>query len=613
MFQPINLGTPNNNDGDSLYAGGSKINLNFTEIYTALAGDSSTALKIAIGTTTSNPNKILSWSTSSNKFVPSSSDAIRTTGASGQNSLFITNSSGAAGNADQDLAGTASDANSLINILQNSRMFTLNSRSGGLGIRGALDINLGNNNVTSLSVYTTGTVVRGVNGLTITLAGSEDGAITNTIMNSTSTGLQFFLTPRIDLTSVTANVRTGSDSSNAIAHTGFVKLNLGVKANSSIQITARRGIVSNSPTADLTGNMAFNIDGIYHPKHMEGLIYNYNTSNNIVTLVTGAAAHWSYSTSGVAGVDQTSAIAIVASYTPILRKFQTGWTPEYKDDGTIGAVIDSTTYADTWYYLYYLGCLQQHTVGTKTFYPGSSNVLISSNRSIADVQNQIDLSTTGGAGNWAVVRRIGPIKTAPDHTVGSPKILPFNVKRIDHGAFEFYWGLNAGAWASGAGLSSSSYTTSISAAANLLIVSSSDATLQLSRYVSATLVSVPPIPGVTAFLTVKHTPSGAASAAPYVYLYGNAWTVNQSISTLYPPFEFFRSMTSGAANVHNIQLPMSPDGCYIPDGTYGGAGILSVMGNTGQTVRYIMQAGEAGLLVTSTNLTFTVTGFRYAR
>jgi hypothetical protein len=45
-YQPINLGTPNNNDGDSLYAGGSKINANFAELYTNLAGSSSGTLRI---------------------------------------------------------------------------------------------------------------------------------------------------------------------------------------------------------------------------------------------------------------------------------------------------------------------------------------------------------------------------------------------------------------------------------------------------------------------------------------------------------------------------------------------------------------------------------------
>ena len=43
-YQPISLGTPNNNDGDSLYAGGTKINDNFSELYTNLAGSSSGTL-----------------------------------------------------------------------------------------------------------------------------------------------------------------------------------------------------------------------------------------------------------------------------------------------------------------------------------------------------------------------------------------------------------------------------------------------------------------------------------------------------------------------------------------------------------------------------------------
>jgi hypothetical protein len=496
--------------------------------------------------------------------------------------------------------------------MNGQRMFDLQARTTGAGVKGTLNISLGNNNVTSLSVYTTGVVIRGYNGLSVYNATAEDvlGQILIGPGLYTTSGISLYNTPSIDLTSVLASVRAGSDSSNAIAHTGFVKTNLLSYPLSSTALVARRGIVSTK--SDLTGDAAFNIDGIYHPKHCEGLIYNYNTSNNIVTLVTGAAAHWSYSTSGVAGVDQTSAIAIVASYTPIKRVFNIGWTPEYTEAGTIPAVIDSALKPDSWYYLYYIGALKTHTVGTRTFYPGSSNVVISSNRDIASVQTQIN-GVASANGNWAVIRRLGPIKTAPDSTAVTPKIVPFNVKRIDHGAFEFYWGLQGGAWSAGVGYSSSSYTTSITAAAAMKLRSSSDATIALSDYNTASLTSVPPIPGITAFLTVRHTPT-AGGSLPYVYLYGNPWTVNLSISTLYPPFEFFRSTATSIANVHNIQVPMSPDGCYIPDGNYtGGAGLLDVMDNTSQVIRYIMQGGEAPGFVTSTALAFTVTGFRYAR
>jgi hypothetical protein len=205
-----------------------------------------------------------------------------------------------------------------------------------------------------------------------------------------------------------------------------------------------------------------------------------------------------------------------------------------------------------------------------------------------------------------VVRRLGPVRTDAQAT---PRLLPFNIKRIDHGAFEYYWGLNTG----GPGVlggADTSYTTTVD---NIRIASSS-AAITLQDYNSSLLTLIPPIPGITAHLTVKHRP---AATLPLVYLYGEAWTVNSSISTLSPPFEVFRSTATSITNLHNIQLPMSPDGCYIPDGTYNGAGILSVMNNSGQTIRYIT-VGPSNeppnkALVTSTLLQFTVTGFRLAR
>ena len=75
-------------------------------------------------------------------------------------------------------------------------------------------------------------------------------------------------------------------------------------------------------------------------------------------------------------------------------------------------------------------------------------------------------------------------------------------------------------------------------------------------------------------------------------------------------------MTTGVTNVHNIQLPMIPDGCYIPDGVYGGAGLLAVTTSTGLRVRYIMQNVQnegAKAVVTSTLMQITTTGFRIAR
>lgn len=605
--QPIGLGTPNNNDGDSLYVGGVKINANFSELYTALAGSSSATLKVKIGTTV-NTSTALLWSSSQQAFVPASSNTLRTLGSVGLSALYLTNGSGVSGGADADFSSVA---NTLISEIDGRGMFYLRTRNNTsvASIRGSLDINVGNAAVTSLSVYTTSVIVRGVNGLEVYKASAEDTASYTKLLDSTSTatGITLYQTSRLDFTTMSAAVRQGSDSSNAIAHTGFVKLLLGQYPLSSTTVKGVRGIVTNNNNNNLTGNHEFNIDGVYHPKHCEGLIYNYNNEGGVnkITLVTGAAAHWSYSTSGVAGISPVTSIAMVASYTPIIRTFTTGWTPDYNDAGTTPAVIDGgSVLANTWYYLYYLGALTQHTVGTKTFFPGSSNVVVSSNRDIASVNAQ--LVAAGYGAEWQVVRRLGPIRS---NSTGTGAV-PFNVKRIDHGAFEFYWGLNANAAGTVNG-SDTSYTTSIGVPERRIVGSS--ATFTLQNYSSSILTTIPPIPGITAFITVKHIPQ---AGLPALYLYGDSWTVNSSISALFPPFEVFRSMTTGITNIHQIQVPMIPDGCYIPDGTYAGAGILAVTTSTGLRLRYMFQMppNEGNPpFVTSTLLQFTVTGFRYAR
>lgn len=605
-LQPINLGTPNNNDGDSLYAGGKKINENFAEIYENLGGSSSSNIKVEVGSSPATSTGLF-WKSADQAFVPASSNSIRTVGSVGQSALFLTNNSGVAGNADADLSSVA---NTLVAQIEGRNMFFLRTRSNTSvsTTRGSLDINLGNANVTSISVYTTSVVIRGFQGLEVYKASGEDTATYTPILSTTSTatGITLYQTPVLDFSSMSAGVRQGSDSSNAIAHTGYVQVNLSKFAQTSVQVRAQRGVVNDSTSQSLSANSLFTIDGIYHPKHVEGLIYNYNTIDNKVTLVTGAAAHWSYSTSGVAGIAPTTAIAIVASYNPIIRTFTTGWTPQYTVTGSTPAVIDGSISPNTWYYLYYVGCLiYTSSLGTgvgNEFYPGSSNVVISSNRDIASVDAQLNAAGYGGV--WQVVRRLGPVRS----NAAGTGIVPFNVKRIDHGGFEYYWGLQPNA------AGDTSYTLTINTASSLKIVGSS-ATFTLQDYNSAVLTAVPPIPGITAHLTVKHlTP--AASTLPMVYMYGDSWTVNSSISALFPPFEYFRSEVTGITCTHNIQLPMIPDGCYIPDGVYGGAGLLSVTTSTGLRVRYIMQnAQNEGnkAVVTSTLLQITTTGFRIAR
>lgn len=615
-FQPISLGTPNNNDGDSLYAGGVKLNANFAELYTALAGSSGATIKIAVGTSPL-AGTTFNWITAQGVFAPSSSDALRTLGNFGYSGLYITNNAGVAGNGNSDLTGAPNTQYLYINGRQ-----VMNARarvtSSLIATRAEFNFGLGLTNVTSVSIYTTSLVIRGSSGLEVYKALTEDTASYTPLLlsPSTSTGIVLYQQPSLDFGTMAVGVRGGTDSSNAIAHTGFVALNLTKYPLSSTVVNARRGLLATA--SSLSTSISINIDGIYHPKHIEGLIYNYDTTGNKITLVTGAAAHWSYSTSGVAGIDGTTAIAIVASYSPITRTFDVGWTPDYNAAGSTYALIDSTVKQDTWYYLYYVGCLRQHTYNGQTFYPGSSNVVLSSNRDIASVDAQLNAAGWGPAGPngyWQVVRRLGPVKTDAQ---ASPRLRPFNIKRIDHGGFEYYWGLEANAWGGTAlGLDSNYYTTG-----QIPPVYNSSATVALSAYTSSLLTQVPPLPGITAMMDVAHRPS---AVIPFVALYGDTWTKNANVSTPKPPFQVIRHTTSGVTNRISIQLPMSPDGCYIPDGTYGGAGILEVFTTSvGQYIRYAMFAGDTSTGVISTpaylaangssySINFIVSGFRIAR
>jgi hypothetical protein len=99
-LQTIFLGTPNNNDGDSLYAGGAKINANFTELYTQLAGLPTNALRIDCGTPLiGDPalGDMLGWSAINNQFIPSSSTMLKTLSGNGSSTLILTNNAGIAG------------------------------------------------------------------------------------------------------------------------------------------------------------------------------------------------------------------------------------------------------------------------------------------------------------------------------------------------------------------------------------------------------------------------------------------------------------------------------------------------------------------------------------
>ena len=200
-YQPINLGTPNNNDGDSLFAGGTKINANFSDIYNNLGGSTAAAIKVGIPNSF-NSSTGLFWNYLQGQFIPASSNALRSLGSVGYNGLFITNNAGVAGNADNDLSSTGNSINA---VLEGSTMFLLKVRNNtSIGTtKGILDINLGNQNVTSVSIYTTGTVIRGQYGLTILQALAEDNATYTKLLDASSSnttgGITLYQSPVLDV------------------------------------------------------------------------------------------------------------------------------------------------------------------------------------------------------------------------------------------------------------------------------------------------------------------------------------------------------------------------------------------------------------------------------
>ena len=618
-YTPINLGTPNNNDGDSLFAGGTKINANFAELYVALAGSSSNTLRVDLSSNTVKGN-VLRWSDSQNKFVAGSSTSLRTLGTHGSSFVTVTNLAGAAG-VENEISGLT---DALLLVLNGRGMFSLGATGASVSAtRGALELGLGNANVTSVSVYTTGVVVRGLYGLEVFRAVGVDTAAYTKMMDTQTSGMVLYRTPIIDTSTMAAAVLAGTDSSNAIAHTGFVKYNLQFKTDSSTTVVASTGLQGGGA---LTSDRAFNVNPYFFPNLCEGLLYNYDVVNNRITVTPGAATHYSYSTTGAAIVT-TSTVSMVSLTTSITKTWTSGWTLSVNSpyNSSLGAIAGTQDF-DTWYYVYLIA---QTATGTPDF-------IVSANRDITAVQSQIAATTSVAV---EVIRRLGPLKTVVSSsaigytgnltTFTAPVPVGFTVERLDQATMRFNWGLYSFQRNAQSSITSVAFVYAADTAMAVTITSTARLSIfhqtsntALAGYGSSVLTSVCPLPGVKARMDVYHyvtpTPWGATGQAPHCFLYGETW-VSSGVTTT-PPWDSHRMQLwpSGGNNMPvasaRTLLSMAPDSTFISN-----AQLATAFTSTGARIRYLFQRADAGpgapatLTISSTLLTFNVSGFDVTR
>jgi hypothetical protein len=618
-YQPINLGTPNNNDGDSLFAGGTKINANFSELYVALSGSSSNTLRIDLSSNTVKGN-VLRWSDSLGKFVAGSSTSLRSLGANASSYVTITNNAGYAG-VENEISGLT---DALLLLLNGRGMFSLGATGASItATRGAFEMGLGNANVTSLSVYTTGVVVRGLYGLEVYRAVGVDTAAYTKMMDTQTSGMVLYRTPIIDTSTMAAAVLAGTDSSNAIAHTGFVKYNLQFKTDSSTTMTASTGLQGGG---NLTSNRAFNVNPYFFPNMCEGLLYSYDAVNNRITVTPGAATHYSYSTTG-ATIVTTSTVSMVSLTTSITKTWTTGWTLSVNApySSSIGAIAGTQSF-DTWYYVYLIA---QTATGTPDF-------IVSANRDIVSVQTQIAATTSVAV---EVIRRLGPLKTVVSSsavgytgnltTFTTPVPVGFTVERLDQATLRYNWGLYNFQRNAQSSITSVAFVYAADTAMAVTITSTAilqiyhqTSNTALAGYNSSVLTSVPPLPGVKARMDVYHyitpNPWGATGQAPQCFMYGEAW-VSSGVTTT-PPWDSHRMAIwqTGGPNMPTASartlLSMSPDSSFISD-----AQLSTAFTSTGARIRFLLQRQDVGggapaaTNLSSTLLTFNVSGFDVTR
>jgi hypothetical protein len=587
-YQSINLGTPNNNDGDSLYAGGAKINSNFVELWNALAGTTAGTILLQLEAAGMVTGNALRYSAAQEKFVSVSSTSLRTLGSDGQTLLYLTNNAGLAG-VDNDLTGPPNSINAIIN---GRRMWTFRGRNTSVSTstRGEWHIGMGLTNVTSVSVYTTGLTVRGLYGLEIYVAAAEDTATYTQLLSSSSNGIRLYGSPVLDV--ATGATKSIADSSNSIAHTGFVKLYTERYASSSFSITVNNGLVGGGNATEASRNLG--IDPRYYPSLCQGFLYSYNSVANTLAVTPGSAVHYSFGTADVANISTTSTLALVANTSTVTKTWAAGWSV-----GGSNAVLDASIVQDTWYYIYLIASNAT----------GAPDYIVTSQKTVNGAVSALGAAT----GAWSVIRRLGCVRT---DTAGTPVPLPFTINKVADSTIFFSWGRLASAGSiNPATAAHSNYRRTIITTGQVTPINTSTAaTATAESFFSSNLTFVPPIPGITAKLNVVWNPA-FSTQNPALYLYGYGMH-HSSITTNIQgaPMEVVsRGPVAGLTSNTTVVLPMSPERELLTETNLANTAIFPT---TGQTLRFLLtNAVVANTVapVAQTYLAFDTLGFNVTR
>ena len=573
-LQTIFLGTPNNNDGDSLYAGGTKINANFSEIYTQLAGSALGSLRIDLGTPLIGApavGDVLGWSPANNQFIPSSSTMLKTLAGNGSSVLILTNNTGRAGT-DEEYTGIP---NALEMILNGRRMWGLVATTTGstAATRGEWYIGMGNPFATSLAITTRGTVVGGVDGLTVYRNAAEENTVSSTLLSTGSSGIILHNTPIIN----SANYKAASDSSGTIVHSGFVQEAISRRgfAYGTSTVTGTRGLAGGGTLAESREIVA---DMRFFKDQISGLTYNFRGSPARLVVSPGSAAHYSFSVTGATVINNTEIRAFAASAEEMVRVWNNDSTWA---DSNSQASLD-TIAVSTWYYIYLI-------VNNNN---GATDFVVTDSRSYSATESK--LSAVSGGSAFSVVRRIGAFRTQaavidPQPFITTLQGNDLRFSYVGHGVGPNHSTLTE----------NTSFT--LTALANLtpaqgLLHSSVATTASVALYSSILVRAIPPLPGVTAELNIIHNTAKILNAVAF---FGEPWA--SSNSTTYgqlsqgAPTQVIKDIVASVTSIHSRIVSISPDPSLISDNIHAGTTVWGV--NSGTALRYAVvgqnTAGQA--------------------
>lgn len=573
-LQTIFLGTPNNNDGDSLYAGGTKINANFSELYTQLAGSASGSLRIDLGTPLIGApavGDVLGWSPANNQFIPSSSTMLKTLAGNGSSVLILTNNLGKAG-ADEEYT---SIPNALEMLLNGRRMWGQVAVTTGstAATRGEWYIGMGNPFATSLAITTRGVAVGGVDGLRIYRNAAEENTVSSTLLTTGSSGIILYNTPIIN----SADYKAASDSSGTIVHSGFVQEAISRRgfAFGTSTITGARGLAGGGA---LSANREIVSDMRFFKDYISGLTYNFRGNPARLVVSPGSAAHYSFSVTGATVINNTAVQAFAAASEEMVRSWSNDST---WSDSNEQACLD-TIAASTWYYVYLI-------VNTTN---GNTDFVVTDSRSYSATEAK--LAAVSGGAAFSVVRRIGAFRTQA--TTIDPQ--PFVTTLLGNDLKFEYVGHGAGPNHSTLTENTSFTVTVIPSLTPVqgLLHSSVATTATAALYSSILVRAIPPLPGVTVDINVIHNTTKIINAVAF---FGEPWVSSNSTTygalSVGAPTQIVKDTVASVTSIHTRTLSVSPEPGLVTDTVHANNTVWGF--NSGTVLRYAIvghnTAGQA--------------------